>query len=285
MNISIIIPAKNEERGLNILLPQIKHSCPNAEIIVVNDGSNDNTDKICEKHEVRVVQHPYSMGNGAAVKSGVRAAKGDYLVFMDADQQHDPSEIPKLINRLTQDYDMIVGVRNSKSHTSIFRRFANKFYNLLASWIVGHKVEDLTSGFRVARANKFKEFLFLLPNGFSYPTTITMSFFRAGYPICYQPIKVSVSPRKSHLNPIKDGIRFLLIIFRVGTLYSPLKLFVPISFVFLTLGLAYYLYTYITVSRFTNMSGLLFITSVIIFLIGLVSEQITNLLYSSAKDK
>jgi hypothetical protein len=158
--------------------------------------------------------------------------------------------------------------------------YANSIYNHLASWMVNRRIEDLTSGFRAVRAEKFREFLYLLPNGFSYPTTITMSFFRAGYAVAYVPIEANSRQGKSHINPMRDGLRFLLIIFKVGTLYSPLKLFVPISFAFFIAGLAYYVYTFINYGRFTNMSGLLFTTSVLVFLIGLVSEQVTSLLYS-----
>ena len=175
---------------------------------------------------------------------------------------------------------MVVGARHSSSQASLGRSYANRIYNWLASWMVGRRIDDLTSGFRVATAAKFREFIYLLPNGFSYPTTITMSFFRAGYPIAYLPIHAGNRQGESHINPLHDGLRFLLIIFKIGTLYSPLKIFLPISLTFFTTGLGYYVYTYVAEHRFTNMSGLLFTSSVLIFLIGLVSEQITNLLYS-----
>jgi glycosyltransferase involved in cell wall biosynthesis len=219
------------------------------------------------------------MGNGAAIKTGARNATGNTLVFMDADGQHDPSDIEHLIAGIDNNHDMVIGARKFKSQANIGRGFANIFYNRFASLITGHKVDDLTSGYRAAKADKFREFLYLLPNGFSYPTTSTMAFFRSGYAVSYIPIKVNKRVGKSHINLISDGIRFMLIIFRVGTLYSPLKLFIPISALFFITGTGYYLYTYISDGRFTNMSALLLITSVLIFLIGLVSEQITNLLY------
>lgn len=282
-NITIIIPAKNEAQSLSQLLPKLRLQHPDAEIIVVNDGSTDETVNVCERHHVRVVSHPYSMGNGAAVKTGARTAAGEILVLMDADGQHDPEDTPELITALLDGVDMVVGARYVSGHASIGRWGANFLYNWLASWMVGQRIEDLTSGFRVVKTEKFKEFLYLLPNGFSYPTTITMSFFRAGYPVRYVPIHARDRVGKSHINPLRDGIRFLLIIFRVGTLYSPLKLFFPISFTFFAVGLGYYLYTFLTLGRFTNMSALLFITSILVFLIGLVSEQITNLLYSRSR--
>lgn len=278
--VSIVLPAKNEAQGLTELLAALKQLRVQSEIVVVDDGSTDDTAEVCKKQGVKVVSHPYSMGNGAAVKTGARVAGGDILVFMDADGQHDPADIPKLITRLREGFDMVVGARNSRTHANVTRWGANTLYNKLASWMVNHQVDDLTSGFRAVRAEKFREFLYLLPNGFSYPTTVTMSFFRAGYPISYVEIHARRRLGKSHINPLRDGIRFLLIIFRVGTLYSPLKIFVPISFAFFATGLVYYLYTFLTIGRFTNMSGLLFTTSVVVFLIGLVSEQITNLLYS-----
>jgi len=278
--ISIIIPAKNEGSGLSQILPRLRQLYPHAEIIVVNDGSSDNTLNICGQYTVKIVTHPYCMGNGAAIKSGARVATGDILVFMDADGQHNPDDISRLISKYKEGYDMVVGARRNDSQASLGRSYANRIYNRLASWMVGKKIDDLTSGFRVATATKFREFVYLLPNGFSYPTTITMSFFRAGYPVTYLPIHANNRQGKSHINPLHDGLRFLLIIFKVGTLYSPLKIFLPISLTFFTAGLGYYIYTYLTEHRFTNMSGLLFTTSVLVFLIGLVSEQITSLLYS-----
>ena len=224
------------------------------------------------------------MGNGAAIKTGARAANGSTLVFMDADGQHNPEDIHKLLSKLGEGYDMAVGARHGSSQASLGRSYANTIYNWLASWMVNRRIDDLTSGFRAVRARKFREFIYLLPNGFSYPTTITMSFFRAGYPVGYVPIMAKKRGGKSHISPLRDGMRFLLIIFKVGTLYSPLKIFVPISLAFFATGLGYYVYTFLAEHRFTNMSGLLFTTSILIFLIGLVSEQITNLLYSRREE-
>lgn len=278
--VSIILPAKNEADGLRRLLPEIRRLLPASELIVVNDGSTDDTGQICKELGAKILTHPYSMGNGAAVKTGARAAGGEILVFMDADGQHNPEDIPRLLAQLGEGYDMVIGARRNATHASVGRWWANTFYNRLASWMVGQRIEDLTSGFRVVRTSKFREFLYLLPNGFSYPTTVTMAFFRAGYPVTYVPINALQRQGKSHIRPLRDGMRFLLIIFRIGTLYSPLKLFVPISLAFFGTALFYYLYTYLSAGRFTTMSAMLFSTSVLIFLIGLVSEQITNLLYS-----
>lgn len=280
MRLSIILPAKNEADGLRLTLPRLREAQPEAELIVVDDGSTDDTAKVAAEHGARVLSSPYSMGNGAAIKRGARAAAGEVLVFMDADGQHDPADISGLLERLGQGYDMVVGARDASGQASAGRSVANQFYNRLASWMTGHRVGDLTSGFRVARADRFREFLHLLPNGFSYPTTSTMAFFRSAYAVDYVPIQVARRVgSNSHIRPIKDGVRFLLIIFRIATLYSPLKLFAPAAMAFFMLGLGYYGYTFTMLGRFTNMSALLFSAAVIVFLIGLVSEQITALTY------
>lgn len=282
--VSIIIPARNEAASLRTLLPEIRARMPGAEIIVVNDGSTDDSADICRQYATKLVSHPYGMGNGAAVKSGARIAKGEILIFMDADGQHQPQDIPRLLEKLASGYDMVVGARSRRSQAGMHRAVANGFYNRLASWMVGQNVADLTSGFRAVRSDKFRKFLYMLPNGFSYPTTITMSFFRAGYAVGYVPIH---APKRmgssSHMRIVRDGVRFLLIIFKIGTLYSPLKLFFPVSVAFFLLGAGNYVHTYLTLHRFTNMSALLFITAMVVFLIGLVSEQITMLAYRDSE--
>ncbi len=281
-SLSIVLPVFNEEKSLRRVLDQLREHFPDAEVIVVDDGSNDGSATVGKEAGARVISHPYNLGNGAAIKTGARAATGAILVTMDADGQHDPAIIPKLLAKLAEGHDMVVGARRAGSQASVARLFGNSFYNRFASWVVGHRIEDLTSGLRAVRTEKFREFLTLLPNGFSYPTTITMAFFRAGYSVAYVPFDAARREGKSHLRIVRDGVRFLLIIFRVGTLYSPLKIFTPISLFFFLLGFGYYLYTFATMSRFTNMSALLLVTSVLVFLIGLVSEQITTLVFSTA---
>lgn len=281
--LSIVLPAKNEGRSVGSLVRQLLELMPQAEVIVVDDGSSDDTAQQAAEAGARVVRHPYSKGNGAAIKTGARAAHGTTLVFMDADGQHNPNDVGRLLDKLEQGYDMVVGARQSGSQASVGRGLANRFYNRLASYMTNRRVEDLTSGFRAVRTKKFREFLYLLPNGFSYPTTSTMAFFRAGHSVAYEPIHAAKRQGKSHLHPLKDGIRFLLIIFKIGSLYSPLKLFAPASLAFLLLGLGWYGYTLLTMGRFTNMSALMFTTSALVFLIGLVSEQITQLMYKDSE--
>jgi len=281
-SISIVLPARNEAAGLRDVLPRILAVAPDAEVLVVDDGSIDDTPAVCAEYRVRHLRHQYAKGNGAAIKAGARAALGSVIVFMDADGQHKPEDIPALLKEFSKGYDMVVGARQAGSQAGLHRAAANDIFSRFASWMVMQPIADLTSGFRVVRADRFRQFLYLLPNGFSYPTTITMSFFRAGYGVAYVPIH---SPRRSsgasHIHPLRDGLRFLLIIIKIGTLFSPQKLFLPISGGFFLTGLAYYLYTYLTAGRFTNMSALLFISAVFTFLIGIVSEQISALHYKN----
>lgn len=283
IDFSIVLPAKNEENNLLRLLPRIKKLYPSVDIIVVDDGSTDNTADVAKSFDAILISHPYSMGNGAAIKSGARAATTDYIVFMDADGQHSPNDIIKLEDMIKSGYCMAIGSRSSESQASFARKLGNKFYNYLASSITGNKIYDLTSGFRMVDRNLFTRFLYLLPNGFSYPTTITMAFFRSGYSVAYVPIEAKSREGKSHINLIRDGLRFLVIILKIGSLYSPLKFFTPPSIVIFLLGLINYGYTYFFKGQFTNMSALLIIVSIIIFMFGLLAEQLTVLTYSSSE--
>jgi glycosyltransferase involved in cell wall biosynthesis len=283
-SVSVVLPCKNEAEGLRELLPAIRKSVPAAEILVIDDGSTDTSAKVARANGARVVSHPICMGNGAAVKTGARHAKGAVLIFMDADGQHDPSDIPRLLAKLDEGYDMVVGARTNGSHAGILRKLANGFFNRLASLMTGFRILDLTSGLRAARAHHFIRFLYLLPNGFSYPTTITMAFFRSGLPVGYVPIETAARTGKSHIRLLKDGVRFSVIILKIGALFSPMRLFLPISGFLLLIGLGYYGYTYSVAHRFTNMSALLFLSALLILLIGLISEQISALHYKGIDD-
>ncbi len=285
-SVSIILPAKNEADSLDRLLPVLRKNFPEEEIIVVNDGSSDNTVEICNRHQVTVITHVYSMGNGAAIKTGARNAKGDILMFMDADGQHNPDDINRLLEKIHEGYDMAVGARQINTHASLLRRIGNTIYNKLASIMTGYPIEDLTSGFRAARARHFRKFLYLLPNKFSYPTTSTMAFFRSGLPVAYVPIKAMnrAGAGKSHIRLFHDGFRFIIIIVKIGALFSPMRFFLPISGLLFFTGLAYYGYTYYNFGRLTNMTAILVLSSLFTFLIGIVSEQISALHYKDIQE-
>ena len=282
VSLSIIIPAKNEAAVIGDVVSSVRGIFADAEILVVDDGSTDQTAAFAERAGATVVNHPVSLGNGAAIKAGARAASGEILVMMDGDGQHKAEDIPSLLAKLNEGYDMAIGARDSGSHAGVGRLAANGLYNVFASMISGHRIPDLTSGFRAVRADLFKRFLYLLPNGFSYPTTITMAFLRSGFPVTFVSIKALERTGKSHIRPIRDGLRFLAIIFKIATLYAPLKVFLPISGLFFLSGTGYYAYTYVTMGRFTNMSMLTLSAAVIIFLIGLISEQITALTFTKS---
>jgi glycosyltransferase involved in cell wall biosynthesis len=270
--VSIVIPAHNEEVVIGDVLDEL---CANNyhEIIVVDDGSTDNTIEIAEKHGARVVRHPYNIGNGAAVKTGIRAATGDIIVLMDADRQHPPADVPRLLTKLG-DYDMVVGARTAASDATMQRRIANKVFNTYASYIVGYPIPDLTSGFRAIKAPLLKKFVYLLPNAYSYPSTITIAMFRSGFRVCYMPINSPASGSGSNIRPLKDGFRFLMTITRLGTMFVPLKIFMPFSLLFLTVGIGYGAWLLIALHRFSNMAAMLITIGIVIFLMGLIAEQI-----------
>jgi glycosyltransferase involved in cell wall biosynthesis len=277
--VSIVIPAYNEEAVIGQVLDALQAHHP-YEIIVVDDCSTDNTIAIARSHGAIVVRHPYNLGNGAAVKSGIRAATGDIIVLMDADGQHPPADIPRLVSYIG-DYDMVVGARAAASESALYRDVANRVFNTYASYIVGYPIPDLTSGFRALKAPLIRRFLYLLPNGYSYPSTITIAMFRSGFRVRYEPI---ISPARvgvSKVKPLKDGLRFLLTITRLGTMFVPLKIFIPVSMAFLTVGIGYGAWLLIFRSRFSNMAVLLIMIGVVVFLFGLIAEQIALLRMSN----
>lgn len=277
--LSIVIPAKNEAESLATLLDQLKTRHADAEIIVVNDGSEDATLDICQAAGVMVVNHPNSKGNGAAIKSGARRASRPWILFMDADGQHRPGDIPGLLEAADKGFDLVVGSRNKEGHANVGRWVVNVLYNKFASLVTGQKITDLTSGFRLARRSVFLDYLYLLPNGFSYPTTSTMAFLREGFSVAFVPIECLKRLGSSHIRPLKDGMRFLIIIMKVATLFSPLMVFLPIAITFLLIGLGYSGWTLLDQGRFTNMGALVLSMGFVIFLMGIISEQITVLMY------
>lgn len=283
--ISIIIPAHNEAEVIGSIISQIKKLHSNAEVIVVDDGSTDNTSTIAENAGAIVHRHPYNIGNGAAVKSGIRIAKGDILVLMDADGQHAPDDIAEMLHYFP-DFDMVVGARSISAQASFSRALGNIIYNWMASYVAKFKIKDLTSGFRAVKANIALNFLSFLPNSYSYTTTSTLCVLRSGNTIKYVDIKTHHRKTgKSNIKIFQDGLRFFMIIVKICTLYSPFRIFLPVSFALFLIGIFYYFYTFFTAGRFTNMSALLFTTSVIIFMLGLISEQICQMRYERREDK
>jgi glycosyltransferase involved in cell wall biosynthesis len=276
-SVSVVVPTYNEAKTIGGIVAGIKSLYPAFEVLVVDDGSTDDTAGAAAAAGATVYSHPYNIGNGAAVKSGIRAATGDILVFMDGDGQHDPSDIAEMLACFPA-YDMVVGARSNHGQASIGRALGNTFYNWFASYVTKFKVQDLTSGFRAVKTNVARNFIYLLPNTYSYPTTLTLGVLRSGQSVKYIPIRTR--KRKSGSSNIKlfqDGVRFFMIITRIATLFSPMRVFLPVSAAMFTLGFVRYLYTYLLEGRFTNMSALFFVTSVIIFMMSLISEQICQM--------
>jgi glycosyltransferase involved in cell wall biosynthesis len=276
-SISIIIPAFNEAESIGPLVKRLREHYPHAEIVVIDDGSTDGTAAAALGAGAKVFAHPYNIGNGAAVKTGIRVASGDILVFIDGDGQHDPAEIKNLLAFLP-DYDMVVGARTNRGQASLGRAIGNHFYNWFASYVAKFPIDDLTSGFRAIKTDLAKSFLYLLPNTYSYPTTITLGVLRSGRSVKYVPISALTRKQgKSKIRFFQDGARFFMIIVKICTLYSPMRVFLPVSALMFMLGIAWYVYTLATVGRFTNMSALLFTTSIMIFMMSLISEQISQM--------
>ena len=276
--VTILLPAYNEAGVIGETIRAIRALHPDFEILVVDDGSTDNTMREAMEAGANVWPHPYNMGNGAAIKSGLRCARGEWVLMMDADGQHKPEDIARLLEHKDR-YDMVVGARTRQSETSAHRDLANWVYNRFASYVTRFKVEDLTSGFRLVRLSVARQFIYLLPNTFSYPSTLTLGYLRSGRTVIYIPIQTRARVGKSKIKLLKDGARFFLIITKIASLFSPFRVFLPISLGFFVTGLCYYAYTFLTQGRFTNMSALLFNSSIIIFMIGLVAEQISQMRY------
>ena len=273
--LTIIIPVYNEAENITPVIEGVKRIMgSDIELLLIDDGSTDSTVEIAHACGTKVISHPYNMGNGAAIKTGLRMAKGEVIITMDGDGQHDPADIPKLLEHIDR-YDMAVGARGWEG--AVHRNIANRIYNMLASYVTGMRVKDLTSGFRAIRNDVAKRYVYLLPNGFSYPTTITMALIKSGHSVKYVPIKAKKRTGKSNIRPFRDGMKFLSIIAKIATLFSPFKIFLPVSGLFFMGGLAYYWYAYLTGTRFPNLPVFIIISGVIIFMMGLVAEQIAQM--------
>ncbi|ACL06500.1 glycosyl transferase family 2 [Desulfatibacillum aliphaticivorans] len=281
ISVSVIMPAYEEEQAIGKIVERVRKVMEQLglshEIIVVNDGSKDQTAQMALAAGARVCTHPYNMGNGAAVKTGIRHAMGDSIVLMDADGQHPPEEIPRLLEKLGP-YDLVVGARSTGTKASMHRNFANAVYNQLASYVSDRKIEDLTSGFRAVKTPIAKEFVNILPNTFSYPTTLTLAVVRTGYSLVYVPFAAPAREGKSKIKIFRDGARFFLIILKIATLFAPLKIFLPASLLMFFTGMGYGLFKiFVLHTRYGPTSAMLMTVAVVVFLMGLISEQVTQL--------
>ncbi len=274
--VSIVIPAFNEADAIVGVIAALRAAGPWHEIIVVDDGSADATGARAQEAGATVVRHPYNKGNGAAVKSGIRRASGEFVLIVDADGQHQPEDAGRIVARLGE-YDLVVGARPANTQANQMRRFGNAALNALATYLTGRTIPDLTSGFRAARREHLREFLHLLPNGFSTPTTTTLAFIKAGYSVAFEPTEARPRVGTSKIRLASDGVKFLVIILKIVTIFSPLRVFLPISIVSFVVGCAYAAWTIATQLHIANSSVLLIMFSVVVFLVGLVSEQISAL--------
>jgi glycosyltransferase involved in cell wall biosynthesis len=277
---SVIVPAFNEGAAIAVVVAALKGGAPWHEVIVVDDGSSDDTGERAREAGAIVVRHPYNKGNGAAVKSGVRRATGANILIVDGDGQHRPDDAQRLVSRLGE-YDLVIGARSSATQATSARRVGNAALNRLASYLTERQIPDLTSGFRAARRECLLEFLHLLPNGFSTPTTTTLAFIKAGYNVTFEPIEARQRVGQSNIRFARDGVKFFVIILKIVTLFSPLRVFLPISLASFALGATYAAWTIATQSHVTNSSVLLIMLAVIVFLVGLVSEQISAMRFES----
>lgn len=280
--VSIVIPAYNESHAIAEVIGVLRAAAAWREIIVVDDGSTDDTGDRAAAAGACVVRHPYNIGNGAAVKNGIRRATGEYILIVDADGQHPPEDALRLVEQLGT-YDLVIGARSAETQATHARRAGNGLLNRLAGYLTGRDIPDLTSGFRAARASGLREFLHLLPNGFSTPTTTTLAFIKGGYSVTFEPIHARQRTGQSKIRLARDGAKFLMIIFKIITLFSPFRIFLPISAASLALGIGYGIWNVIVHARIPNGSVLLILFAVVVFLVGLVSEQISALRFEGRR--
>jgi glycosyltransferase involved in cell wall biosynthesis len=280
---SVVLPAYNEGSSIAVLVAGLRSAADWHEILVVDDGSQDGTGERATAAGARVIRHPYNKGNGAAVKTGIRQATGTFILIIDADGQHRPADALRLVGHLDA-YDLVVGARSSRTQASTARRLGNGLLNWIASYLTERPIPDLTSGFRAARRACLVEFLHLLPNGFSTPTTTTLAFVKAGYSVRFEPVDAAAREGQSKIRLGADGVGFLLILLKVITIYSPLRIFLPISVAAFAVGAAYAVWTILTQSHVTNSSVVLILLSVVIFLVGLVSEQVSSLRFEGRRE-
>jgi glycosyltransferase involved in cell wall biosynthesis len=280
-SISVVIPAFNEGATISAVIQAVREQCPDAEIIVVDDASTDDTVAQAASAAAMVIQRPYNIGNGAGVKTGIRAASGEVILIIDGDGQHNPADIPLLLAHMDR-YDMVIGTRDRSSQQNALRWLGNSALNRLGSYLMGMEMRDLTSGFRAMRRAAIREFLHLLPNQFSWPTTSALAFAKAGYHVRFEPI--TVAKRRSGQSTQKlfsNGVKFGLIILRIVSLFAPLRVYFPIAMAMFAFSLLSFLISFFITDplrwHIPNSTVGLFVGGVIVFMFGLLAEQIANL--------
>lgn len=277
---TVIIPAYNEEEGIVSVIKALNNIADKCEIIVVDDGSSDNTRKLASETGARIIHHPYNKGYGASLKTGIRNAKTDVVLLMDADGQHKPDDAFKLLQYMDE-YDMVVGSRTSNSHVSTLRKPGKKILSIVANYLAGTKIPDLNSGFRAIRKSMVMDFMHILPNGFSFTTTITLAALTSGYSVKYVPIDAPKRVGKSKIKPFRDGFRFIMLIVRTISLFNPMKVALPVSVFFIFSGLAYAIDTIISTNHIASGALLALIAGTIIFFFGIIADQISVLIRRS----
>jgi len=280
--VSVIVPALNEAGAIGTVVGHLTAAAPWREILVIDDGSTDDTGAKAAAAGARVIRHPYTKGNGAAVKTGLRAATGEYILIVDGDAQHQPADAPRLVRRLGE-YDLVVGARSGRTQAGLARRLGNATLNWLASFLTDRAIPDLTSGFRAARRDGMLEFLHLLPNGFSTPTTTTLAFIKAGYNVGFEPIEARARVGSSKIRFSRDGVKFFLIVLRIVTIFSPLRLFLPVAAVSFGAGATYGVWNFLTQTKIANGAVILILFAVMLFFVGLISEQISALRFEGRR--
>jgi glycosyltransferase involved in cell wall biosynthesis len=281
-SVTIVVPAFNEAGSIGRVVADLRGAAAWHEVLVVDDGSTDGTGRAAQDAGARVIRHPYNKGNGAAVKSAIRSAGTEWIAIVDGDGQHSPADAALLVSLLGE-YDLVVGARHPMTQASAGRRLGNAVLNRLASYLTERPIPDLTSGFRAARREYLLEFIHLLPNGFSTPTTTTLAFIKAGYNVAFAPIAARERAGTSKIRLASDGAKFLLILLKVITIFSPLRIFAPVSAVSFAVGAAYGAWNFLYHARIPNGAVLLLLFSIVILLVGLVSEQIATLRFEGRR--
>jgi glycosyltransferase involved in cell wall biosynthesis len=281
-SVTIVVPAFNEGESIGAVVAELKAAAGWHEVLVIDDGSTDGTGKAAQDAGARVVRHPYNKGNGASVKTAIREARSEFIAIVDGDGQHRPEDTARLIAPLGE-YDLVVGARDPRTQATAGRRAGNAVLNWLASYLTERHIPDLTSGFRAARREYLLEFIHLLPNGFSTPTTTTLAFLKAGYNVTFEPIAARARVGTSKIRLASDGAKFLLILLKVITIFSPLRIFAPVSALSFALGAAYGAWNFVYHARIPNGAVLLLMFSIMILLVGLVSEQIATLRFEGRR--